>query len=288
MLSDIFAIAITREFGPFRDMRYDHKRRFSEGHMTDYLRYWSFREPPFGPAASRFYFLSCPQQSVHSWIQDNVRRGHRLGLITANSGCGMTTVFQQIARSSGFDDCATQVVLTSGRRSSVDRVYSDFASAMGVSAKRDSLSALSHAIDLQQRQSIRTVWLVDSLGKHSADAVVEASRKCRGLTIVASVTPRLHRVTAPILGKRIREIELPGFDLMDTTRFVDHSMQAAGCRKNPFTPRAIDALYRHTDGNVRRIVQLAHMALLQGASEATESILDRHIQMSADKIRRAA
>lgn len=253
-----------------------------------YLRYWSFREPPFGPAASRFFFWANPQRQTLSWIQEQVVSVNRVGLITASGGHGMTTLFQSVAQSNGFDQCATEVVLTCGRHSSFDRVHCDLAKAMGVTAKRNSLEAVFAATDLLSRRSIRTVWLIDGIGKHSADAAIQISRRCPSMTVIASVTPRLHRLVAKSLGKRIAETQLAAFDQPETHAFIDHSLKTAGSRGQPFSAAAINELHQLAAGRIAKISRLGLAALMLGAKQGVKKITSHEVRLAADDVRQAA
>ena len=254
----------------------------------DYLRYWSFREPPFAPAAARFFFMAAPQRHSLAWIQDHVVSGNQIGLISAPSGCGITTLFKQVAQSNGFNDCATEVVVTSGRHPSVDRVHADLAKSMNLAAKRDALGAVAAAVDILWRRSIRPVWLIDDLGKHSAVAAMQVTQRCRPMTVIASVTPRLHTAAARSLGKRICETELASFSRCETAEFIQHSMQAAGCRKEPFLEEAIHALYQLSHGCIRMLCHIAEKALVSGVKDGAMKISATAIQTAANDARRVA
>ncbi|QDT10359.1 hypothetical protein [Planctomycetes bacterium K23_9] len=267
---------------------YNRLNAFHVGNKMQYLRYWSFREPPFGPEASHFFFRGDPQHQTLAWIQDLVVSRDRIGLITAASGCGATRLFTHVAKSHGFDDCAAAVTITSGRRSSIQHVHGDLAKSMGITVRRDALPAVANAIEQLDKQSIRTVWLVDGLGKHSADAIVQASRICRSLTVIANITPRLHRLVIKSLGKRIAETTLDALTLSGTTAFVEHSMQAAGCRKKPFSSDAINSLHQQSGGRIRSIVRIAQCAIQLGAEQQAEQITGRQIEYAAESLRRSA
>jgi len=254
----------------------------------EYLRYWSFREPPFGPAASRFLFKGTPQRQALAWIQDQIVSQHPVALITSPAGCGITTLFQQVAKSHGFDRDAAEVVLTNGRHPSVERVHTDLAKSMGITAKRDSLAALSHAFEMLVQRSIRPVWLIDELGKYSADAVAIATRRCPSLTTVACVTPRLERLVSRSLGKRIAKTSFSPLAEAETRAFISHSMAAAGCLREPFSDEAIVAIHQHSSGRIRQVVRISHAALLRGARQAIKQITSREIHTAAEDVRAAA
>ncbi|MGB7344969.1 MAG: hypothetical protein WBD20_12210 [Pirellulaceae bacterium] len=254
----------------------------------EYLRYWSLREPPFGPAASRFFFLGSPQRETLSWIQDLAVGDGKTGLIAARSGCGLTSLFQRVSQSCGFDDCATEVVLTNGRHPSVERVHNDLAGAMGVIAKRNSLSAVSTALDDLNRKSIHAVWLIDGLGKHSADAVLQVNRKCPSLTVIGSVTPRLQRLVSRSLGKRIAQTSLPAFEIPETRAFIAHSMQTAGCRTEPFSDEALNEIHRLSEGRIGMISRIGRVALMFTARHGIKQATVRDIQVAADNAQYAA
>ncbi len=254
----------------------------------EYLRYWSFREPPFGPAASRFFFLGGPQREGFAWIQEQIRSRSSISLLTANSGCGVTTLFSHLASSSGFDDCAVEVICSSGRQPSIERVQNDLARKMGIIVKRNSLGAISNAVELNQRRAIGFVWMIDGLGKHSADAAFQVSRRCPTISIIGHVTPRLHKRVARSLGRHIAQTSVKEFPENETAAFIDHSMQTAGCRKHPFSAEAIREIHRASNGRIKAISRLADQSLALAASDEAKHVTVSHIRRAAGDARQVA
>jgi type II secretory pathway predicted ATPase ExeA len=254
----------------------------------EYLRYWSFREPPFGPAASRFFFLGGPQREGFAWIQEQIRSESKISLLTSNGGCGVTTMFSRLASSNGFDDCAVEVICSSGRHPSIERVQADLARKMGIIVKRNSLGGISNEVELNRRRSIRFVWLIDGLGKHSADAAFQISRRCPEISIVGSVTPRLHKRVVRSLGKHIVQTSVDEFQENDTIAFIDHSMKTAGCRKRPFSPEAIRELHLASNGRIKAIAHLACQSLVLAARDEATNVSAFHIRRAAGDSRQAA
>lgn len=244
----------------------------------DYLRYWSLSEAPFGPAAARFFFAASPQRDVTSWVQQQVVTRQRLSLIVCPGGVGATTLLQRLSMTAGFDDCAIEAIYTTGRFSSVERVYNGMAESWGMTSRHDSAMRIQLAIDAAQRQSLRTVWLVDGVGKHSAEAIAQLTRKRLSLTIIAAVAPRLLRQVQKTLGKRNPQTELSALSLQDTIQFLNHSLQVAGCRRQLFTDRASALLHEISDGKFRRIAKLADRALTVGASKQAQQITPTEIR----------
>ncbi len=266
----------------------------------EYLHYWSFTEPPFGPSASRFFFWGQPQHQTLAWVQDVVVSVEAIGVIATTGGCGISTLLQQIAMSRGFDGCATEVVLTNGRHSSVQAIHGQLAQSMGVSVNRDALSAIAAAFDVLHRRSIRPVWLIDDLGKHAAQAVIQtiqhAAARCPSLTVIGSVTPRLHRLVVRQLESqhpgshrahwrasqdRIAQTHFADLDRQQVLAFIQHSIAAAGGRRNPFTADAIDAIEQQSDGRIGRIKRIAQAALVAGAALRLKQITSAEIQSAA-------
>ncbi|NND98277.1 MAG: hypothetical protein HKN47_13205 [Pirellulaceae bacterium] len=253
-----------------------------------YLRYWSLSESPFAPSAARFFFSGSPQRDLLAWIQDRIIGGQRSALVVSPSGHGVTTLLRNLTLSTGFDDCAAAVVYTSGRQPSVDHVFAQLASVLGVSPRRRPMESVVMAIDDLHRQSLRTVWLVDELGKHSADAVAQLSRHRLSLTTIASVTPSLQRLVIKSLGARIARTEFRSLNHAETKQYVAHSLQVAGCRRLLFNEAAVTSLHRHSGGRLRTVAHLAEHALVLGAEAGLSQITPREMDIVQRESKRAA
>ena len=252
----------------------------------EYLHYWSLSEPPFGPSASRFFFNGLPQRETTAWIRQLVLQREPLGVLICPSGIGATRLLAQVALCSGFDRCAVEVVCTSGRQSSVERTFANLAKSLGLAPQRHSIGAVMRTFDSNYRYSIRTLWMIDGLGKHSVEAMLQLSQHRHDLTIVSTVTPSLQKLVRKrfneYLGrrssKRVPQTEMNAFCSDETSRFIDHSLQVAGVHRKIFTQGAKAQIYTQSNGKIRSVSRLARQALMLGASERAKQITARQVK----------
>lgn len=260
---------------------------------VEYLRYWSLRERPFGPAAARFFYTASPQRQAMAWIQQQVTKGQRLSLLVSRSGLGATTLLRQVSTHAGFDDCAVEAVYTSGRENSVDRVYRSVASAMGMARQWDStgrsIDAIKSAVDSARAQRLQCVWLIDEIGKHSLDAVLQLAQQGLRISVVASVSPSLLRLLSKKVGDRVPRMKLDVLSANETAQFITHSLQVAGCQRELFSHCAVESIYNASGGRLRKIGQIADQSLMLAAKERLGQVTKREVAlMSGEYSSRAA
>lgn len=258
----------------------------------EYLRYWSLCERPFGPAAARFFFAADPQRQAMTWIQHQVIKGQRLSLLVSGGGLGATTLLRQVATHAGFDDCAVEAIYTSGRQNSVDRVYKTLVSALGMATQWDSagrsVDAIKSAIDSARAQRLQPVWLLDEIGKHSLEAVLQLARHGLRMSVVATVTPSLLRRLNKAIGNRVPRIKLQTLSHDDTAQFITHSLQVARCQRDLFSDDAVAAIYQASGGRFRKICQIADQSLMLAAGEKLSQVTRREVETISGASSRAA
>ena len=260
---------------------------------VEYLRYWSLRERPFGPAAARFFFTATPQRHAMTWIQQQVTKGQRLSLLVSRSGLGSTTLLQQMSMHAGFDDCAVEAVYTSGRETSVDRVYRSLVSAMGMDRQWDSagrsIDAIKSAVDSAYAQRLQSVWFIDEIGKHSLDAVLLLAKQRLRISVIASISPSLLRLLSKKVGDQVPRMRLETLGGDETQRFITHSLQVAGCQRELFSVCAMQSIYQVSGGRLRKISQIADESLMLAAKEGLSQVTRREVEaMSGSYSSRAA
>ena len=202
------------------------------------------------------------------------------------SGLGATTLLKHVSTNAGFDDCAIEAVFTSGRFPSVERTFAGLAQAMGISPRRDPLGAITLAIDNSRRQSLRFVWLVDGIGKHSAEAVADITRRRLPISVIATVSPSLLRLVNRSIGEKPRT-ELARMNESDTSDYVNHSLQYAGRRREVFDTGAVAMLHELSRGSIREISRLAQLTLTHASNQGLAEITKTEVKAVHQAMRAA-
>ena len=244
----------------------------------DYLNYWSLREPLFAAGAARSFFWGAPQRKVISWISDLVDRGSQLGVLVCPAGVGTTTLLQHLASLQGIGNQAVEAIYTTGQKSSVDRTFAALSTGFGFSTNRHQQRAVMHAMQANAAADVRTLWLVDAVGKHSIQAIQQATEYSPKVTVIATITPSLFRLARKQFGRKTPNTEVAGLCVEDTQRFLAHGLWHAGCNRKIFSDHAVEALQAQAKGRVRELVGLSIKALQVGYEQQASQVSTRQIE----------
>ncbi len=120
-----------------------------------------------------------------------------------------------------------------------------------------------------ERDRSHTVLLVDDTESGSTAAEEDLNRLLSmnfPLTIIFAVESHLAKAVSRTLFDRTElQIELPGWEVMQTAEFLAWTGQRLGRRKPIFTDAAVQLIQQLSLGLPRRIIQLADLALVSGA-----------------------
>lgn len=257
--------------------------------FMEYLRYWSLLEKPFGRDASARFFYGPAQREAIARVHYTVAGGMSCGILISPPGCGMTSLLRHIARSSGFGDCAVEMLLTRGEAASTSDIFRALARALRINTTAKTLETdVRAAISATSRQSVRTVWLIDG----ARDAATRVARSLIDtddlFTVIAGTSPEYATRMAVNLGACPLKIELPPLSLEDTGRYLLHSLYAAGCNHAIFADPAIVRLHEISGGQLTRLSQIAELALLVGAAKNVKQIQSDLLEAIHDELVQAA
>jgi type II secretory pathway predicted ATPase ExeA len=255
----------------------------------DYLKYWSIREKPFSRDSARRFFYGPPQREAIARLHYIVAGGMSCGILAAPSGCGMSSLIRHVARSSGFGDCAVEMVMTHVDAATPLEVFQSLADSLRLSTTPATVETdVRSAFSATSRQGVRTVWLVDGACE-TANAVARSLIDGDELlTVIAGTNPDRATRTAIQLGACPLRIELTPLGLEDVGLYLLHALESVGCHHRVFADSAIVRLYEMTDGELKRLSQLAELALLVGAASRVKQVHAELIDAVQDELVRAA
>ncbi len=252
-----------------------------------YQAYWGFREKPFPDGVDpRRYLPSPSHEEALARLHYLAEGGPRLGLLLSPSGCGKSLLLEIFARQLRYAGCQVSQVSLLGLEP--HGLLWQLAADWGLNPDRAASTfelwrAVSDRLAENRWQGLRTVALFDDGDDASPDVLDQVGRICRAapgseakLTLVAA--GRTERLS--FFGRRLLEladlrIDVVPWDLADTEQFITRSLARAG-RKGPvFTADALIRLDELSGGIVRRLSQLADLALLAAAGGQL-SLVDTH------------
>lgn len=234
-----------------------------------YQKYWSLSKLPFGrPESSDDFFAGRPQREAIARLDYLIRGGHNAGLLIATPGVGQTTLLRRVAESSGFGDCAVDIVRTTAKHRTRVELLQQLAIRLGSTRLiSDGYRQVCDRITASGRQRVRTVWLIDGSTSIAADVAASLSAECPWLTTVVGCTPEKALKIAAAMGGCSLRIDLDAFELTDTMSYVRHQVSAAGGTSKIFSDAAVVRLHELSEGRVAIIARLAELALPVGAAQ---------------------
>lgn len=254
-----------------------------------YLAYWSLTEPPFGEHSSKRFFAGGAQREAIARLHCLIAGGISSGVLLSPSGCGATSLFRHVAASHGFGDCAVEMLLTNGDQPTRERVAVDLSGAARLRPCGGSRAEqLDWAIAATSRQGIRTVWMIDGCNKQAAEFARSLLDRRHRLSVVMGTEPEDAGRLAITLGHCPLKIELPPWELSDTTAFVKHALITAGTQRQIYSDAAVVRLHEIGQGRVGIISSVAELAMIVGAAKHVDQISPELVEAVQEELVRAA
>jgi hypothetical protein len=125
-------------------------------------------------------------------------------------------------------------------------------------------------------EGMHTVLLIDDTETASASGEADLIRLLSTpfpLTVIFAVDTQLASAVSRSLYDRCElQIELPGWDYSQTAEFLGWTTQRLGREEPIFTDTAVTRIQELSQGNPRRIIQIADLALVAGAVQQAQYI----------------
>ncbi|TWU46746.1 hypothetical protein [Rubripirellula reticaptiva] len=274
----------------------------------DYLTYWGLTRRPFAQDDQDFFFAGSAQREVMAGLGYFVAGTWNSAFLVAPQRSGATWLLRQLKQTSGFGDCAAEVILTSGVANATDgaQAAQTLAEAMGTTLtenlwtgedrETDPVNRISRSIQASSQKGIRTVWLIDDCAASTATLARDLVMADGDLSVVMGTTPEnLSRMTSAF-GRCCMQIELDALDVAETFRYIASGLRHAEFRINPnvstskpdepvFTDTAIVRMHEISHGRLAALAAVAEASLQLGAayqvSTITPSVVETIIATSA-------
>jgi len=261
---------------------------------VSYLEHYRLREQPFSIAVdNRFYYDS--RQHADALVRLMYAASERKGLaiLVGDVGAGKTTLARRLLDQ--LDDARYESALLIIIHSAVtsEWLLKKIATQLGVQKPADDtpsvLTQLSQRLIEIHEQGKKAVVLIDEAQMLNAREVMEEFRgmlnmEIDGQKLITFVFFGLTALDAALaldgpLAQRVAiRCHLPSFTESITQDYILFRLKVAGTEHNPFTPGAIAAVHRFTEGTPRLINTLCDNALLEGFLQKREKIDEALIQ----------
>ena len=259
-----------------------------------YLEHYRLREQPFSIAVdNRFYYDS--RQHADALVRLMYAASERKGLaiLVGDVGAGKTTLARRLLDQ--LDDARYESALLIIIHSAVtsEWLLKKIATQLGVQKPADDtpsvLTQLSQRLIEIHEQGKKAVVLIDEAQMLNAREVMEEFRgmlnmEIDGQKLITFVFFGLTALDAALaldgpLAQRVAiRCHLQSFTERITQDYILFRLKVAGTEHNPFTPGAIAAVHRFTEGTPRLINTLCDNALLEGFLRKKEKIDEALIQ----------
>jgi len=249
-----------------------------------YQAYWGLQKSPF---AARTDCSALVASSVHAEALarlDFLRETNSpLGLLLGPSGSGKSVVLAEFAQRAERAGALAAIASASGAEEphllpalTVGLQIAPAASAV------EQWRNIADRFDELKLEGLTAVVLLDDLDRAtgSARALVERllALPSAPLTIVASARPEtLSRLGSSLLDQAALPIDLAPWSESETREYLETSLARAGRQQPAFSDASVRRLFELSGGAVRKVNQLAQLALLAGAGQ-------KLVQIDADTI----
>ena len=268
-----------------------------------YEKYWQLQGMPLvNDADARFFYASESHQAALLKLRYLIEHRRGAGLLVGGVGIGksyiVATLAEQLAENEG------PLVPLVFPQKSAPELLAYLAVELG--AAPEAVGSEAGGLDRTIRQLQQLLHQYSSRHRHPIifideahliedDAVFQALRllmnfqqQAGGMfTLILSgqrdLLSRINRM--PQLEDRIGvKCVLRALTYEETLGYVTHRLEAAGCRRTMFTPKALDAVFELSGGIPRRINRLCDLALLVGYADETPELSDQQLEAVAEEL----
>ncbi len=263
--------------------------------------FYGLSERPFALTPDpKFWFDTATHRKAMAYLGYGLSQGEGFIVITGDVGAGKTTLVGHLMATIDRDRLhAIKLVST---QIAADDLLRIVAGGLNVESagltKAQLLVAIERGLHAVARSGRRTLLIVDEAQALDNGALEElrmlSNFQAGGHALLQIVLLGQPEFRAALNGSarleqlRQRVIAVHHLDPMgpdEVEPYLAHRLSLAGWRGHPdFTPDAIDALYRGSDGVPRRLNQLAARVMLQGAIERIDVIDGGTVDMVAAEI----
>jgi general secretion pathway protein A len=249
-----------------------------------YQQHWGLRQWPFasGLDPARFYRSPTHDEAL-ARLQFLVDENRRVGLLLGPSGSGKSLVLEVLEREVARRGCC--VVRMNLLGMSDHEFLPRLALALKLACQPElapyQLWRLVQDRLAEHRWQKQDTLLVfddaDEASREVMDQIVrltqlDPTNDARLTVVLAAANHRLGRLGARLLALSELRIDLQPFEPEDTAQYLADALQRAGRTSQVFQNDALSRLHELSQGIVRRINQLADLALLAAASQGLDRV----------------
>jgi general secretion pathway protein A len=246
----------------------------------DYLEYYNLTEHPFSNVVdSRFYYKSPQQSEAVMKLKYAVDTKKGLAVVIGNIGAGKTTLARRLLEELDEENYEAALLVIIHSSVSSEWLFKKFAAQLGVSHISDNKLELIGQIYKRlyeiNAEGKKAVVLMDEVQMLNSREIMEEFRgllnmessEGKMVNFIFFGLPDLDQVLSldePLKQRVAVRIRLSAYSEDNTTDYINHRLDVAGCSSEVFSPAAIKLIFKYSNGTPRLINTICDNALLEG------------------------
>jgi general secretion pathway protein A len=254
-----------------------------------YEKFYGFKNKPFNMTPdSEFFFASSKHEEALNRLLLAISERNGFAVVTGEIGSGKTTICRALLNKL---DPTTKVALILnthlGKKELITTILEDLGVEYKSTSKTHLLAALNRFLVEEASKDINVVLIIDE-AQNLTPSVLEEIRMLSNLETEKEKLIQIILVGQPSLRKKLMTPKLEQFsqrivfyyhlealDIKETGEYIKFRLKKAGNENTDlFTKKAIDEIYRYSNGVPRLINLVCHNALISGLVEDTKEITD--------------
>lgn len=249
-----------------------------------YQAHWGLRDTPFRAChGAQFFYESPTHEEALARLHFLVEQQRRLGLLIGGRGSGKSMLLEIFAAQLQRGGARTAQVNLTGI--DLAELLWQLNSQLGPAPGRTEAVGrlwrrLTDLLAEYRYQQITAALLLDDADRAAADLLPQIVRLAQHdrwadlqLTIILTArSTEVARLGETLLDLAELRIDLESWDAADTQKFLQTSLDRAGCSGKVFAPPAAAKIHELARGVPRHVSQLADLSLVAGAGAGLQEI----------------
>lgn len=264
-----------------------------------YYEFYGFTDPPFNITPDpRFLFLTSKHREAFSHLVYGITLRKGFVQITGEVGAGKTTLCRALLGHLG-PDCRTALILNPVMTDVqlLQAIVEEFGLTCPKQDRLAYLATLNRFLLDQAAEGTNVVLIIDeaqNLGPTLLEQVRLLSNletdQHKLLQIVLMGQPELRDMLNKPELRQLRQritvrYHLPTLSRQETAQYIGHRLQVSGANGRPtFSPRALRAIYRYSDGVPRLVNAVCDKTLLCGYVTGCNHITSSHVRRAVREL----
>ena len=264
-----------------------------------YRAFFGFSREPFTPDIELDNILRTPELlAVNQRVEYVIRLGG-IGLVTGEVGAGKSTALRWAA--GRLHPSKYKVLRVTAPAGSILEVYRQLLAELDINTASSSRAVLTRQIRSQIQDLVLTkkqqpLLVIDEASLLRLDVFTELHTLTQfegdskpWLPIILAgqnnlADNLLYRTAIPLASRIVARSHLEAVDRQGMEGYLQHHLNIAGLKNNPFAEQAITAVHQGAGGLFRKANHLARGALIAAAGDKSQIVTADHVRMADSEL----